>query len=453
MYHIKQMVQSGKSSKQPLHQLAAPAFVFKPDAEEHIVNLYPEIRYQRIIGFGSALTDAAACNYANMREQTRQAFIRAFFDPAQGLGYTLCRLHINSCDFSAQEYTYTADGDMSLDSFSVAHDEQAIIPMTLAAQRCAGEELQLFASPWSPPAWMKTNGSMIQGGKLKPDFAACWAEYIVKYVQAYRRRGVRLTGLTVQNESMAVQTWESCVYTAAEQLAFVREHLRPALDRAGLQDVGILIWDHNKERVVDWTQALCADAAARRAVAGVAFHWYTGRHFDALRIAHELAPEQLLVHSECCCAGIDGTAYSGWQQAERYAADIIGNLNNYMNGWTDWNILLDRDGKPYHNRRGACTAPMVYEPQDDTVHTTPIYYAIAHFSKFIKPGAVRIGATSYEERLGVTAVCNPDGTLAVVMQNPTARRMPVTLRIGEQAAQLLLPAHTIRTLVIGSEQA
>jgi len=159
----------------------------------------------------------------------------------------LCRTNINSCDFSSDSYAYTeTDGDVSLEHFSIEHDRKYKIPLIKAAIERSGNDVRLFASPWSPPAWMKTNNNMLRGGKLKPEYYQSWADYYIKFVQEYKKEGLPIWGLTVQNEPMATQTWESCIYTAEDERDFVKKYLGPTLEKSELSDLKLMIWDHNR---------------------------------------------------------------------------------------------------------------------------------------------------------------------------------------------------------------
>ncbi len=424
------------------------SFTYKPQAENKVVNLYPKIKYQRVQGFGSALTESSAVNYDAMPAATRAKFMKLFFDRQEGLGLNLCRTHIHSCDFSEGCYTYVEEGDKQLNTFSIAHDEKCIIPFIKDSIAACTDGLMLFCSPWSPPAFMKSNNDMLHGGKLLPEYYEAWARYYVKYIQAYQAHGVEFFALTVQNEAMATQTWESCVYTAEETALFVRDYLYPQLKKAGL-DTKVLIWDHNKEHVVDWVEGLHSVVGARETVAGVAFHWYSGEHFDALRMAHELDPDLMLLETEFCSM-LCKTLEQEWKVAMRYAYEIIGNLNNYAHGLTEWNILLDQNGEPRHDADGGCGAMAHYNKDTDQLHLSQVYYAMGHFSKFIQRGAVRLGSSKYRQDLLVTALENPDGSIVVVLENQGAADT-IELRLNDYAGKVELAESSITTLVIEAE--
>ncbi len=190
------------------------------------VCLDERVTYQEIEGFGGAFTEAAAVTLGKIPAEKREEVLRAYFDPKAGHGYSLCRTHINSCDFALGNYAYCEeDGDFDLRSFSIERDRQALVPMIRRALEISGNGFKLFASPWSPPAWMKTTGRMNRGGKLRPECRDVWARYYARYIREYEKEGVPIWGLTVQNEPEAVQPWDSCVYTGEEERDFVRDHL------------------------------------------------------------------------------------------------------------------------------------------------------------------------------------------------------------------------------------
>jgi len=239
----------------------------QPVEDAPTVMIDPTKRFQTIEGFGGALTDAAAETWAKLPPERQQEVLTAYFDPDEGIGYSLCRTHIHSCDFSSESYAYTeVPGDVELAHFSLDHDRRFRLPFIRAALETAGAPVKIFASPWSPPAWMKTNGSMLHGGKLRTEYRDAWARYFVRFVEGYEKEGVPIWGLTVQNEPMAAQTWESCIFTAAEERDFVRDHLGPALERAGLSRLKLMIWDHNRGIMFQRTQVVYDDAEAARYV-------------------------------------------------------------------------------------------------------------------------------------------------------------------------------------------
>ncbi|NUM79016.1 hypothetical protein HUU40_32065, partial [candidate division KSB1 bacterium] len=267
----------------------------QPDEHTPTIILDRDKTFQTLVGIGGALTDASAETFYKLPAKQQQEILTAFFDKAQGIGFTLCRTNIHSCDFSSSSYTYAeVPGDSSLQHFSIAPDLRYKIPFIKAAFAKAGAEFKLFASPWSPPAWMKTNNNMLQGGNLRPEYSPTWADYFVRFVQEFEKAGVPIWGLTVQNEPMAVQTWESCIFTAAEERDFVKYHLGPALERAGLSRLKLMIWDHNRGIMYQRAKVVYDDPVASKYVWGAGFHWYVGDHFDNVRLVHDAYPDKEL---------------------------------------------------------------------------------------------------------------------------------------------------------------
>jgi glucosylceramidase len=425
------------------------ALAFAPDAEERemqLINLYEDVAYQTIEGFGGALTEASGVTLAKLGEENRRRVLEAYFHPERGIGYTLCRSHIQSCDFSLGNYAYVEEEDPELKSFTIERDRQAVLPLIQAAKELGGDGFRLFSSPWSPPAWMKTNGQMNRGGKLKPEYREAWAQLFVKYVQAYAEEGIDIWALSVQNEAKAVQIWDSCVYTAEEEKDFIRDHLGPALAKAGYGEIKLLVWDHNKERVYERAKVAYEDAEAAKYIWGVCFHWYSGDHFEALSALQHRFPEKGLFFSEGCQEG--GVQLGSWKTGERYGHDLIGNLNHGTSCWTDWNILLDEQGGPNHVGN-YCDAPIIGDTVHDQLTFESSYYYIGHFSKYIRPGAVRIGSSRYTDQLETVAFRNPDGQIAVVILNRGDVELPYFLRTQGELAQGAIPAHAIQTLLIG----
>ncbi|OBZ14684.1 glucosylceramidase [Bacillus sp. FJAT-27264] len=439
------VIQTAKDTADRLTEKQALTFI--PDTEEKentLINIYDDLEYQEIEGFGGALTEASAVTLAKLSEENQKKVIDAYFDKEQGIGYTLCRSHIQSCDFSLGNYTYVEEQDAELTTFDISRDHTSIIPLIKRASNAVGSDFRLFSSPWSPPAFMKTNGEMNNGGKLKPEYREAWANLFVKYIQAYAEEGIDIWGVSVQNEAKAQQIWDSCIYTAEEEKDFVRDYLGPALEKAGLSHVKVLIWDHNKERVYDRAKVAFEDQAASKYIWGICFHWYSGDHFEALSAVHDRFPDKKLFFSEGCQEG--GVHLGSWKTGERYGHDIIGNLNNWMSTWTDWNILLDEQGGPNHVGN-FCDAPIIGDTVQDEVIFESSYYYIGHFSKYIRPGAKRIGSSKYTDHLETTAFRNPDGTIAVIVMNRTDNELPFTLRCREQLAETSIPGHAIQTLL------
>ena len=402
---------------------------------------------QTIVGIGGALTDASAETFYKLPKDKRQEVLRAYFDPQNGIGYSLGRTHIHSCDFSSESYTYVADGDTELKSFNIEHDLKYRVPFIKEVLATAGKNnFTVYASPWSPPAWMKDNGSMLHGGSLKPDDYGAWAEYCAKFIKAYDSEGIPIWGMTVQNEPMANQTWESCIYTAEQERDFVKNYLGPTLVKDGLGGTKIMIWDHNRGMMYQRAAAVLNDPDAAKYVWGVAYHWYVGDHFENVKAVQEAFPKTHLLFTEGCDGPFDATRLDDWSVGEKYGKAMINDFNSGAVGWTDWNVLLDQEGGPNHVRN-FCFAPIHGDTRTGTLHYMSSYYYIGQFSKFVRPGAKRIVSSSTLDELFTTGFTDSKGVVVIVM-NATAKDQPFYLWMNNRAAKTSSPAHSIMTFVV-----
>ena len=416
-------------------------------AENHVVNLYPQKQYQTFEGFGAALTESAGYTLSRMSSEKREEILEAYYGK-NGIGYTLGRVPMDSCDFSLGNYCAVQSEDASgFGSFSLKRDAEYLQPLLRDALRISGTPLKLLMSPWSPPAFMKDTGMRNGGGHLKKECYQAYADYIARYLSEYRKLGFPINMLTVQNEPLAVQLWDSCEYTSSEEKNFLKDYLYPTLQKNGLGDVELYIWDHNKERVYERACEIL-DEETKNMITGVAYHWYSGDHFETLQMVREDFPKLKLMHSEGCvelahCAGkIEDQSEFAW----RYAHDMVGDLNHGMNSWIDWNLVLDENGGPNHVDN-FCDSPIRCKTDEDTVLYRPTFYAIAQFSRYIRPGAVRIGCSCYSPALEITAFQNRDDTLTAILLNHGEKK-GVNLRVAGKTARVVFPAQSISAVVI-----
>src|SRR5215212_4799940 len=379
----------------------------------------PAKKSQTILGIGGALTDASAETFAKLPAPKQREFLDAYFDPKKGIGYTLGRTHIHSCDFSFASYTYVTEGDRELRSFSVNHDKQFRIPFTKQAIAAAGGSLTLFASPWSPPAFMKTNNDMLHGGKLRKELYQSWANYYTKFIKAYEKEGIPVWGISIQNEPMATQKWESCIYSAEEERDFLKNHLGPTMKKAGLGDKKIIAWDHNRDLIYQRASTMLTDPEAAKYVWGIGYHWYEpwsggGPMYDNVKLVYETFPEKHLVFTEGCNDSFDMKRLDDWKLGEHYGHSMINDFNNGTTAWTDWNVLLDEEGGPNHVKN-FCFAPLHADTRTGRLIYTNAFHYIGHFSKFIRPGAKRIASSPSRSALLSTAFMNADGKVSAVV--------------------------------------
>jgi len=412
----------------------------------------PDRTFQTVTGIGGTITDAVAETYAKLPESARKEFLKAYYDKEQGIGYSLARTTIHSSDFSSGSYTYIKENDASLKSFSVKHDEKFRIPLIKEAIKAAGGKLTMFVSPWSPPAFMKTNNAMLQGGKLKPEFSQNWADYFIKFIQTYEKMGIPIWGLTTQNEPMATQKWESCIYTAEEERDFIKNFLGPTLHKNGMGDKKLIAWDHNRDLIYQRASVLLSDPEAAKYIWGIGFHWYetwTGSSmlFENVKLVHEAFPEKQLMLTEGCVEKFNLDSIGNWALGERYGDALINDFNNGVTAWTDWNMLLDEKGGPNHVGN-FCFAPLHADTKSGKLMYTNSYYYLGHFSKFVKPGAKRIVSSSMRDKLLTTAFINADGKMAVIVMNKSADKIPYYLWIKGSAAETVSLPHSISTIIL-----
>src|SRR5215211_4810600 len=438
------------------HRLSLTSNVaFKPMGQpletQICVFVDPAKTFQTFLGIGGALTDASAETFAKLPKPKQQELLTAYFDRERGIAYTLARTNIHSCDFSSGSYTYVTEGDKELQSFSVEHDRQFRIPFIKQAMAAAAGRLNLFASPWSPPAFMKDNNNMLRGGKLKPEFYQPWANYYAKFIKAYQGEGVPVWGVSVQNEPMATQRWESCIYTAEEERDFLKKHLGPTLRREGLGDKKIIAWDHNRDLLYQRASTILSDPEAARYVWGIGFHWYepwSGGEpmFDNVKLTREAFFFKDPTFTEGCKEAFDLKKVNDWKLGELYGRQMIHDFNNGTAGWTDWNILLDETGGPNHVNN-LCFAPLHADTKTGRLIYTNSFYYIGHFSKFIRPGAKRVVSSPSRSALLSTAFVNPDGKVATVVMNRGDQKVSYLLWVAGHAAELTALPHSIQTLV------
>ena len=424
----------------------------QPKETQPCVFVDPAKTFQTLVGIGGALTDASAETFAKLPKEKQQELLQQYYDVNKGIGYSIARTNIHSCDFSSGSYTYVTENDAALKSFSVAHDKEFRIPFIKQAIAAAGGKLTLFASPWSPPAWMKDNNDMLHGGKLLPKYDQSWANYYIKFIKAYEAEGIPVWGLTVQNEPMATQTWESCVFTGEEERDFIKKFLGPTLQKAGMGNKKLIVWDHNRDLMYQRASTVLDDPEAAKYVWGIGYHWYEswtggGNIYENEKRVAEAYPKKNLIFTEGCAEVFDIAKLGDWKWGEKYGISMINDFNIGTVAWTDWNVLLDEKGGPNHVGN-FCFAPVHADTKTGQLTYLSSFYYIGHFSKFIRPGAKRIISSSSRGQLLTTAFLNTDGKIAVVVMNQSNETIPYRLWMAGQAAEITSLPHSIQTLVI-----
>ncbi|PIA82337.1 glycosyl hydrolase family 30 [Gaetbulibacter sp. 4G1] len=440
------------------------------------ITLNPEQKLQTITGFGGAFTESSAFLLNKLSKENRKKIIDAYFSE-EGAHYSLTRTHMNSCDFSVSNYSYApVEGDKNLDHFTIEEDKDDLIPFIKEAMAASKDGFKIFGSPWTAAPWMKDNNKWV-GGKLLPEYYDTWALFFSKYADAYKAEGIDIWGFTVENEPLGNgNNWESMHYTPDEMTNFVQNYLGPKLEADGKGELKILGYDQNREHLKEWVDSQFKNEETSKYFDGTAIHWYASTFEvfpEELQYAHNKAPNKLLIQSEACVdAEIpvweDDAWYWkkeatdwGWDWApekdkhlhpkyapvNRYARDIIGCLNNWVDGWVDWNMVLDTKGGP-NWFKNWCIAPVIVNPDTDEVYFTPLYHTMTHFSKYIRPEAKVIGLQNSDDKLMATAAQNPDGSIAIVLFNELQIPKSISLSLNKKKVEFSIDAQAIQTIVI-----
>jgi glucosylceramidase len=374
--------------------------------------------YQEIEGFGAALTGSSAYLINRKLDDTqRSAILQDLFDPVNGIGISYLRLTIGASDFSLSDFSYddipAGETDFNLVQFSLSQDLDDVVPVLKEIIQVS-PNIKLLGSPWSPPAWMKTNGSM-KGGKLKPECYDVYADYFVRYIQEMKNQGITIAAITPQNEPLYFTASYPCMeMQPEEQKNFIKDHLGPKFSAAGI-NTKIIIYDHNWD-VTDYATSILDDPGAKNFIAGSAFHAYAG-YVTAMSTVHNAHPDKDLYFTE-----ISG---GGW--ATDFSSNLMWFMENIFIGTTRnwskvallWNLALDLNSGPSNNGCANCRGVITITQYNGWITKNEEYYSIAHFSKFVRPGAVRISSFVPQTltSLGVVAFLNPDGSKTLVACN------------------------------------
>ena len=408
------------------------------------ITIEPKNQRQEILGFGGSFTEASSSIYKELDEEKKEEIIESYFGE-NGNKYSMARTHINSCDFSLGNYAHVEDeNDLELKTFSLERNKISLIPMINDALKKRKNKIRIMASPWSPPAWMKTTGEMNFGGKLKSEYRDTWADYYCKFIENCEKENVPIWGLSIQNEPEAKQTWDSCLYTAEEERDFIKNHLGPSLKKHNLLDRKVIIWDHNRDVMVERARTVLSDPDAAKYVWGTGFHWYCGDHFDNVQKVHDEFPDKQLIFTEGCQEG--GPHIGSWDLGERYATSIINDLNRWTVAWIDWNLILNEQGGPNHVGN-YCSAPIIVDTRSKNLLYQSSYYYIGHFSRFILPGDKIINSKNTNDKIDVLSSINGQNIVNTVIQNKNESRVEVNYNKGKVNSIFSIPERSIVTVV------
>ena len=402
----------------------------------------PDTTYQTIDGFGYTLTGGSAMHIAKMSDGRRTTLLNELFaTDGKNIGVSYLRLSIGASDLSDKVFSYDdiAPGltDFEMKYFDLGPDRDNVIPVLRQILKIV-PDIKIMGSPWSPPTWMKTNASSI-GGSLKLGCYDAYAKYFVRYIQEMAKEGIRIDAITVQNEPLHPGNNPSLLMRAAEQAAFIKNHLGPAFQEARIE-TKIVVYDHNCDRP-DYPMTILQDPEARKYVDGSAFHLYGGK-ISAMSTVHEAHPDKNLYFTEQWI-GAPGNLQGdlGWHIREL----IVGATRNWSRTVLEWNLAADPNHQPH--TPGGCTRCLGAITIDgDKVTRNPAYYIIAHASKTVRPGSVRIASTLVEGLPNV-AFKTPDNRMALIVLNDRSSPRAFQIRVEDKVASARLPARAVGTYV------
>ena len=434
---------TSKESKARIKKIPESELLHDSKSESRSIKVDKNLTRQSILGFGGAFTESSASIYDQLDPDKKNEIIQAYFGDS-GNQYNMGRTHINSCDFSLGNYALCDQEDRKLTDFSIERDKKMLIPFIKDALKRASSPILLMATPWSPPPWMKTNDQMNNGGKLRKEFQDTWAEYYCKYIEYYERDGVPIWGISVQNEPEAVQTWDSCIYTGEEERDFIKNFLGPALKNNKYLDKKLIIWDHNRDVMVERSRTVLSDPDAAKYVWGTGFHWYNGDHFDEVQKVHDEFPDKELIFTEGCQEG--GPHNGSWDLGERYATSIINDLNRYTVAWIDWNLLLDERGGPNHVGN-YCSAPIIVNTKTQELLYQSSYFYLGHFSRFFSRGDKIIECENTSNQLLSLSGINKKGRLTTTIMNKEEDSIPFLYDNRSEKKSYSIPPRSIVTII------
>lgn len=431
-----------------------------PDAAI-VVRVNHNYTYQTIIGFGGAFSDSAGLNVVKLSGEAQENLLRSYFAP-EGIEYNLCRIPIAGSDFSVRPYSYDdVEGDTDLEFFALAEEDfNYKLPLILRAQELSQRTIKLFGSPWSPPAWMKTNGKFNESGELKKDMWQPYSNYFVKFVEAYEEYGAPMWGLTTQNEPLSGFDpnwgWNTCGWTAEDMRDWVKTNLGPTLTEAGMRRLVLMVDDFNRDTLPWYVMPMLEDPDAAQYIDGTAVHWYSDEWVGptVMDETHHYFPDKFLLYTEACegwdVTGPESVSLGKWSRAEKYVHSILENSNHFSTGWVDWNMALDMEGGP-NWADNYVDAPIIINAEADEFYKQPTFYAMGHFSKFVVEGAVREYSSvsgSDSESFESVAFHDPSGATVIVLHNRGEDAVDVSVTdYSEKFLNFQIPAKAIQTIL------
>ena len=398
---------------------------------DNIVNIDLSSEITNFLGFGSAITESSGVNYQKLSNENKKRFIKDYYSK-DGLNFNFGRISIGSNDFSLNSFSYAKRRNLC--DFNISRDRKYVIPMLKDILDL--KEISLIASPWSPPRMYKKLPILRFGIKLLKRNYNKYSNYLIKYLEEYQKEGININYLTMQNEPIARQRWESCVFSLNEQKEFIYNYLVPKLS-----NTKVLLWDHNKDNLFEIVNSLYEK---NDKVAGTCFHYYKGQAFNEIKKVREKYPDMFLINSEMCCAYSPYNEINWISSAEYYLKDIIGDMNNGVNAYLDWNILLDEHGGPTHSKNYVKSPSILV---NDNYIKSPIYYYLYHISHFIDNDTMIIESDSYTNKLKTVSLIS-NNKLIVVIMNVSNETIKFNLTIKNKYITDSINSHSIITYIL-----
>ncbi|XP_025068405.1 glucosylceramidase-like isoform X1 [Alligator sinensis] len=420
-------------------------------------------QYQKVKGFGGSVTDAAAINILSLSQKVQDNLLRSYFSE-EGIEYNLIRMPMASCDFSVYPYTYDdVPYDYDLVHFRLKHEDTNLkIPVVHRAQAMSKRPISLYASPWTSPTWMKTNGDMKGKGSLKGSagdkYHKTWANYFVRFLDEYAKHNLTFWAVTAENEPTAglIRNYPfQCLgFTPEQQRDFIALDLGPALANSSHKGIQLIILDDNRIQLPHWAKVVLGDERAARYINGIGIHWYLdflAPIEDTVLATHHLFPDYYILATEACVGSKfweRDVILGCWDRGNMYSHSILTNLNNYVTGWTDWNLALDLEGGP-NWVKNFVDSPIIVDSRENIFYKQPMFYHMGHFSKFIPEGSQRVGLVASRSckkcALEYTAFLRPDGSAVVVVLNRSLRSVDFRLVDNGRVIKATSPAQSIQT--------
>lgn len=407
--------------------------------ENNIIDIQSEIEYQTFKGFGGAFSESASYVFSKLSQSLQNEVLKLYFSE-EGLNYQYGRVPIDSCDFSLNQYS-EIEREEEIDTFDLNYANKYIIPFIEKAYE-VNNNIELIFAPWSPPKYMKDNNSRINGGKLKKEYYNKWANYLVSYIKKYREKGFKIFALSSQNEPSAVQTWDSCIFKSEDEAIFITKYLGPTLQDNNLEDVIIIGWDHNKDSAYNRCKDLHKEKDINSYLKAIGFHWYSGDHFEQLKMIKKQYPNLLLISTENCIE-LTKTSNTHLQNAQRYAHEIIGDIKSGLEIFMDWNLILDSKGGP-NTVNNYCVSPIMANEDFTSLNINEEYYYLKHF-KVLATSTI-IASSSYTKDIEVLSTIK-ENTIKTILLNTTNKQREFNIRYNKELLKIKLPKNSITTII------